>query len=899
MNSLHITLKVATFFVILFNLNLTFAQQISTNIGQSEYLPIDSLIRAYEQKNKVRIYYNAEWFENRKLHISTIDLPSEDFFYRLLETGKCSMVALDSATFVLVLPEISTQSADNTRESNSEYIVGNINEFGKYKRATLSGTIVDGKNGDPLPGVRLYINKLKTGTTTDKSGKYAFELPVGDHDILLAYMGYEESVRKVKLISSGKADFEIFEKSFNLSEITITSRKANINIASTQMSMVKLNSKEIKELPLSLGEVDLLKSITLLPGIQSSGELGTGFFVRGGGADQNLVLLEDIPVFNSSHLYGLTSILNSDCISSVNLYKAGIPARYGERASSVLDIRLGSSNKEKVAVSGGIGIINSKINVELPLVKNKANLYLSGRTTYSDWVLKKVNDVDLMNSSAGFSDLSGLLSFNVNKNNKLSFSGYYSKDKISGKNSESFDYSNLLGSVRWNHIFNSTLFSSLVVGFSKYAYNMGEIDTVQRDDAYKIRTSLLYKTLKYNVTWIPSTAHSIDLGVNGAIYNEEPGKLSPFDSLSFIKPVELPSEKAVEYGIYASDNISLTDKLGAEIGLRYSGYRNLGPASVFIYNPLVEKSEESITDTVHYGSNKTIAGYSGFEPRISFRYTIDENSSVKFSYNRINQYVNLVSNTTVMNPADIWKLSNTYVKPLKCDQFAVGYYRNFKNDMFETSLEVYYKQLKNIIEYKNGASLLVNPTLDADLVNAKGFNYGVELYVKKSSGRLTGWFTYAYSTSQRRTNSKFVTEQVNKNAYFPSVYDKPHNFNLIGNYHISRRWRFSWAFTYSTGRPITLPEYRYFTGGSELVYYSDRNKYRLPDYHRLDISITRDESLKIKKFWKGSWTLSVINVYSRKNLYSSYYLKEKSSYNLYALYIIGRPLPTLTYNFYF
>jgi hypothetical protein len=387
--------------------------------------------------------------------------------------------------------------------------------------------------------------------------------------------------------------------------------------------------------------------------------------------------------------------------------------------------------------------------------------------------------------------------------------------------------------------------------------------------------------------------------VNGAIYNEEPGKLSPFDSLSLIKSLELPSEKAIEYGIYASDDITITDKLGAEIGLRFSGYKNLGPANVYLYDPLVEKSEESITDTMHYGKNKAIAGYSGFEPRISFRYTINDYSSVKLSYNRINQYINLVSNSTVVNPADIWKLSDTYVKPLKCDQFALGYYRNLKNNIYETSLEVYYKRLRNIIEYKDGASLLVNPTLDADLLNAKGFNYGIELYVKKSSGRLTGWLTYSYSTSQRRTNGKTVSEQVNRNEYFPSVFDKPHNFNVIGNYHISRRWRLSWAFTYSTGRPVTLPEYKYSGGGNELIYYSDRNEYRLPDYHRLDIAITRDESLKIKKFWKGSWTLSVINVYSRKNLYSSYYQKENSDYNLYALYVIGRPLPTLTYNFYF
>ena len=338
----NIALQITVFFVFLIKFNLTLAQQISANNGQSEYLSIDSLINTYEQKNGLRIYYMPEWFENKKLHISAIDLPPEDFFYKLKEVGKCSMVALDSASFVLVLPDVITQHADND-ETNSVVLVGNMREFGKYKRATISGTIVDGKNGEPLPGARLYIDKLKTGTTTDKSGKYSMDLPVGDYEAVLAYLGYEESVRKIRLVSTGQADFEIFEKSVNLSEVTITSNKANHNISFTQMSMVKLDARAIKELPVSLGEVDLLKSITLLPGIQSSGELGTGFFVRGGGADQNLILLEDIPIFNSSHLFGLTSILNSDCISNVTLFKAGIPAKYGERASSVLDIRLGSN----------------------------------------------------------------------------------------------------------------------------------------------------------------------------------------------------------------------------------------------------------------------------------------------------------------------------------------------------------------------------------------------------------------------------------------------------------------------------------------------------------------------------------------------------------------------------
>ncbi len=896
MTSKTFVMKVVVIFIILIKFNLVFSQQ-SSLIG-SDYLPIDTLIHSYEVKNGVRIFYQPEWFADKQLHVSVIDLPREKFFSKLTEVGKCALISPDSSSFVLVLPDVMADLIAKN-ETNQIVIVGNMQEYGKYKKATISGKITDGKNGDPLPGALIYIPQIKSGTSSDMQGKFSLTLPVGDYDVELSYLGYEQAVRKVRLASNGSANFEIFEKSISLTEVTVTSQRANRNISLTQMSLVKLDAKLIKELPTTLGEVDVIKSITLMPGVQSSGELGTGFFVRGGSADQNLILLEDVPVFNSSHLFGLTSIINPDVISDVTLYKAGIPAKYGERASSVLDVQLGDNSREKSTIKGGIGLINSKITLNLPISRNRVNLMISGRTTYSDWILHKTRDIDLMNSSAGFSDINGMLVCNINSNNIVSFFGYYSKDKINIKNSEGYNYSNTLGSVRWNHIFSSTLFSSVILGFSKYEYHMEEYDSIQRDKSYKMKSNLLYKTLKYNIRWIPSDKHSLDLGINGCVYEIAPGKIDPYDNYSFINPVKLQSEKAVEYALYASDNINFTDHFGAEIGLRYSRYNFLGPADLYVYDPSMARSVESITDTLHYSHNKTITSYSGFEPRISIRYTIDENSSVKLSYNRTNQYINLITNSTVMNPADFWKVSNINIKPLKSDQYALGYFRNFGKNMFETSIEVYYKKLNNIIEYKDGASLVMNPLVDADLVNASGYNYGVELFAKKNSGRVTGWISYSFSTSQRKTNGKTIPEQVNRNNYFPSIYDRPHNLNIIGNYHISRRWRFSMAFTYNTGRPVTLPEYKYSTGGNELIYYSDRNEYRLPDYHRLDISITRDESLRIKKFWKGSWTFSIFNVYGRKNLYSSFYQKEMSGNQLYALYIIGRPLPTLTYNFTF
>jgi hypothetical protein len=879
-------------------------QPVDTLLNRQNYIPVPELINQFEERHSLRIYFQPEWFSEKKLEISNLDRDLNDFLYIITQTCKCSLVSVDSSTYVLVIPD--AQTAFNAQTNvNSVLLVGKMQEFGKYRKATMSGKIIDGKTGETLPGASLYIDKLKRGTTSDKSGSYTIEMPVGEYDVTLTFIGFETSAQRIKLVSDGTANFELFEKSVYIPEVVVTIDRAEFNVSRTQMSLVRLDARSIKEMPVTLGEKDIIKSITMLPGIQSSGEFGTGFYVRGGSADQNLILIEEVPLFNSSHLFGLTSVVNPEGISNVTMLKAGIPARYGERSSSVMDIKLGAFSEDKVRIRGGVGLINSRISANLSSGR-KMNLYLGGRTSYSNWLLHKMPDVDLMNSLAGFYDLNGLFTFTLNPRNKISLFGYLSKDNFGIKNSMDYAYGNVLGSVKWNQILGKTLSSVLVAGFSRYNYFCSEVDTLRKENGYKINSSLLYRNLKYNFTWIPSRIHSFDAGINAFTYTVSPGKLNPYDEVSLISPLKLQTEHALEYGVYASDNITFSPALSAEIGLRMSGYAFLGPYSAYRYDPGRPRSEESITDTLIYTKNKIIKSFANPEPRISLRYSFNENNSFKLSYNRINQYINLISNTMVMNPADIWKLSNTYIKPLVCDQIAAGWFRNFEKNTFETSIELYYKRLNHIIEYKNGASLMLNPTLEADLLDASGYNLGAELYVKKNSGRITGWLSYSLSTSRRHTNSPNFVEQVNGNRYFPSSYDKPSNLNMVGNYHISRRWRFSWTFTHSTGRPVTLPELKYTVGSYPLIYYSERNKYRLPDYHRLDVAITLDESLRIKKFWKGSWTLSVVNLYARKNIYSVFFRKDPpaqsvnyQSYSLYSLYILGKPFPTLTYNFTF
>jgi hypothetical protein len=889
--------------LILFTLLLLPFDRISAqNVNNS--LPIDSVAKYLEQNRNVSIFYQEEWFKKKNFHPSILNLSIVEITNVLKNSCECSFIAVDSSSIVFVPNDLSISNGSET--DNSFTVVGNPGEYGKYQRATVSGKIIDGKTGEPLAGARFFVEKTKTGAVTDKDGNFTITLPVGDYNVKLSYIGYQDNQTRIRLLSNGPATFDIIEKSIGLDEVVITSERTDNNLISPQMGFVQLNNKDIKELPVSFGETDVIKSATLLPGVNSIGEFGTGFNVRGGSADQNLILIEDVPIFNSSHLFGLTSIINPDGISGVSLLKAGIPAKYGERASSLMDIRMGTTNTEKVRANGGIGLINSRLTVDIPIFKNKVNLLIGGRTTYSDWLLRRMPDVDLMNSSARFYDLNGFLTIAPNNNNKIVVFGYYSEDKFSFSHSVNYNYGNTLASVKWNHIFNRKLSSSLMTGYSHYNYSVGELDTFRRSEAYQLNSEIRYQNVKLNFAWHPTNNHAVDIGVNGVLYDITPGNLRPYDQLSLVTPITVQKENANEYAIYASDNFSFSPKIAAEVGLRYSLYLMLGPGSVDIYRNGDPLMVENITDTVKYRKNQIITHYSGLEPRVSVRYKIDDASSIKASYSIMNQYINLISNSSVMTPTDVWKLSDPYEKPLRCDQYALGYFRNFSNNAFETSVELYYKTLKNVIEYQNGAQILLNDHLETDLVNAKGYNYGVELYVKKKTGRLTGWASYTFSRSLRRTTSSLTSEQVNNNNYFPSNYDKPQNIVINSNYHISRRWRFSASFLYNTGRPVTLPEMKYNYGGYQLISYSERNKYRLPDYHRLDVSITLDESLRLKKKWKGSWTFSIVNVYGRKNAYSVYYQKvtptesnDYRQYSLYKLYIIGRPLPTLTYNFSF
>ena len=878
-------------------------QQESLSRDTTSLVHFDVLAPKIERVNHIKLFYKLEWFGDKRFRASIADLPLEDCLTIVKRVSELSCLVLNSTSYVFVPVEIRNYS--NKKNSRGVMIIGEESDFGKYTNATLSGKIIDFKTGKPLYGARIGIDKLNVSASTDKEGNYKLTIPVGEYYLSIRYSNYEPDERSVAVGGNGIVDFELADKIIKLKEVVVTDKAMDINIIRTQMSVIKFNNKTIKELPTFLGEKDIVKSVTLLPGVQSTGEFGTGFFVRGGSADQNLILVEDVPLFNSSHMFGLNSAINSDGVNSVTLIKAGIPAKYGERASSVMDIRLGS-NVDKLTVKGGIGLLNSRLSLEVPLFDKKVSLLIGGRSSYSNWLLHAMPDVDLKNSSASFSDINALVTMKFDAKNNLTLFGYFSDDKFSFVKSSPYYYDNTLASIRYSHTFNEKLYSMLLFGISRYRNDISQSDTLSPNEAYKISSSTNYNNAKLNFTWLPNEKHLVDIGMNAELYQLQPGRMEPLGSLSDVKLQTSQQEKALEMAVYVSDNIRFTPKISAEVGLRLTNYAFLWPNSVYIFKENASRSTQNITDTLNYGNNKIIKWYTSLEPRISFRYSTDEFSSVKFSYNRISQFINLITNTAVMAPTDVYKLSSPNIKPLICSQYAMGYFRNFNKNAFEASVEIYYKKLDNIVDYRDGATILLNNALETDLLNASGYNYGVEFYLKKNTGRLTGWASYTYSRSLRHTTSPIEADQINGNRYYPSSFDKPHNIVINGNLHLTRRWRLSGTFNFNTGKPVTLPELKYEFDGRQYVYYSDRNKYRLPDYHRLDIAITFDETLRLKQKWRGSWTLAIINVYGQNNPYSVFYkstsqLESKfyQSSNLYKLFIISRPIPTLTYNFTF
>jgi len=718
-------------------------------------------------------------------------------------------------------------------------------------------------------------------------------------------MSFENQYQKIRLIQDGNADFDLFEQTHTIAEVTVVGE--NSKASKAQMSMIKMTAVTLKELPVLMGEADLIKSMVMMPGVQSVGEMSSGFNVRGGNTDQNLVLLDGSPVFNTTHLFGFFSMINPDAVEDVTLYKGGIPAFYGERISSVMDVQLKDGSDKYLRVNGGIGLINSRLTIEGPFVKKKKSTFMiGGRSTYSDWLLQHTKNPTFMNSVAHFYDINGTANFELSPKDHLKLMGYRSSDVFNLNSNSLYNYTNTLGSLNWKLNFSEKLVSDLSIAYSKYDFKVDQKDPVLPADDYTLKSNIQYGSLKYALSLYPNERHRISTGFQAIGYWINPGKIVPTQTITNVVESTMRNEQSAEMALFADDDLDLSEKLAFNVGMRYSHFINYGPGIVYNYASGLPKSQSTIVDSTVYKSGDIIKKYQGLEPRVSIKYNLNNGGSVRLSYQRIHQFITQISNTAVISPADYWKSADQNLAPLINDQIALGLFKNPANGLFETSVEIYYKKLQNLLEYKNGAQLLMNNHIETDLMLANGYSYGIELFAKKSTGRLNGWVSYTYSRTFQKGESQFLEEKINGGAYYPSVYDKPHDLSVVTNYKISRRWRFSGNFVFSSGRPITLPEQKYYYGGNQVVIYSDRNKYRMPPYHRMDVSITLDENLRIKRMWKGSWTFSIYNLYGRKNPYSVFYRKEatvqstdKTQYQIYKLSIIGVPVPSITYNFKF
>ncbi len=890
------------FFVCFLLTQLVLGQE-SVALKNSDPVPASVIIERLEQKYSIIFFFQADWFMGQTYPSSLADLPLEEAVSRIVSGLNLSATYLEG--YVAIVPAAVDQGSMGA-VSGERIVIGNPLLMGRQRFATVSGSILDGNTGEPLFGAVIFSEQTGEGASAGLNGSFSLRLPVGEQRIRVSYVGYEESYWQLLVASDGEATFELFQQATALDPFTLTAQRAEEQVRSIKMGMLYLDSKTLKELPGSYGERDIVRSVTFLPGVQTMGEFGTGFNVRGGGSDQNLVLLEGVPLFNSSHLFGLVSVVNSGMVNNVSLMKAGIPASFGERASAVMDIRLSGVIPERVSIKGGLGLLSSHVHFEAPLFDEKASVSLGGRSSYSNWLLRKIPDADLMNSDASFHDLTAVFTTRVGKNGNLTLFGYQSGDQFLYGGKDAHAYTNRLASIRWDAMIGPSLYSRLSYGISHYENKVVHDLEDKPREAYRLDNSLSYQSLKWHLDLGLSPGMNIEAGLQGVFYKVNPGAIEPGSAQSVYQAFSLDREQAAELAAFFSSRFDLNQRLGMEVGLRGVNYAQLGPGHVYVYDQEKPRLPENITDSIGYDTNASMWSRFKLEPRLSFRYLLDEASSVKLSYSRHNQFIHLVSNTAVMTPSDVWKLSGLHNQGIKADQFALGYFRNFNEHTIETSIEAYYKIQSGLLDYRNGARILLNPFLETDLVEASGYGYGLELFVQKKTGRLTGWFGYTFSRSMRRTQEVFESHMVNRNKYYPSGFDQPHNIILNTNYYLSRRWRVTSTFTYNTGRPATYPELVFNFQGHEAVYFSERNKYRLPDYHRLDLAISFGENLRLNARGKGSWTFSLINVYGRKNPFSVFYEKASTSqgtdnrrYSLYKLYIIGRPLPVLTYNFLF
>jgi hypothetical protein len=767
-------------------------------------------------------------------------------------------------------------------------------------KVTLSGIITEQKSDETLIGVNIIFLELKTGTITNEYGFYSITIQPGSYTVQISYLGYQTIQQTIDLSKDKTLDFKLTEVVESLDEVIIETNVEKLNIRKPQMSVNALAINTIKQMPVVLGEVDVIKSITLLPGVTNAGENSSGFNVRGGAADQNLILLDEATIFNSSHLFGLFSVFNPDAIKDLKLYKGGIPAKYGGRVSSVLDIYQKEGNKKDFKINGGVGLVSSRLLVEGPLQKEKSSFLFGGRSSYAHLFLP-LFDLD---NIAYFYDLNTKLSFRLNPKNSIYFSGYFGRDVFEIADSFENNYGNTVLNFRWNHLFSDKLFSNLSLIYSDYDYDL-KLNFVEFDWTSGIRNF----NVRYDFKHYINDTFKLEYGLNSIYYKFNPGNIKPTTETSGINPFKLTDKYAFENAIYIDAEHKLSNSLSVAYGVRISSFLRLGQKELYVYendNPVVFNEDLQIyekatpIDTLSHSRSSVVKDFLNFEPRVSVAYQLNNNSSVKASYNRMSQYLHLISNTSSPTPLDVWTPSGKYVKPQLLDQLALGYFRNI-NNTYSLEIESFYKTIKNRIDYIDGADLIANNAIEQIILNGKARAYGLELLLRKSEGDLQGWIAYTLSKSEQQTKGRTSIETgINNGEWYNTPFDKTHDLSITTNYKFNEKWSLSSNFILQTGQPTTFPNGQYEYNGISIPSFELRNTNRLPTYHRLDVSVNYTPKPKSEKRWKSSWVFGIYNLYNRKNATAITFRQDATTGNNEALRLaIFGIVPSVSYNFKF
>jgi hypothetical protein len=910
----------------LFYSNLSAQERTDTLVtADFKEMKIEQFVRELESQTGFHFFYINNQFDSLQINFSVKEQPlkkvlelafvNTDFHFSIdqrknvflikdktitpeLPVGFFDKTKIKNDTIAKNIVDIDLTNDAKTVSASLEnklYEIGIKGSETKTAKATIAGYVRDDKTREPLPGVSIFLEEnTGTGTVTDQFGYFSLTLPKGTHILNIQSRGKKDAVRHIVLYSDGKMDITLRDQIIALKEVVVSSKKTS-NVRSVQLGVDKLNINTIKQVPTVFGEADILRVILNLPGVKSVGEASTGFNVRGGATDQNLILYNGTTIYNPSHFFGFFSAFNPEVVKDVELYKSSIPAKYGGRLSSVLDITSREGNKKDFAGSAGIGPVTSRLNIEGPFSKrdSSSSFVIGGRATYADWLLNLLpHQYD--KSQASFYDVSLHTTHDLNKKNSLYLTAYTSKDHFNLNNDTAYEYSNRNVNLQWKHTFNNKLNNLTGVGYDYYQYGINS--DANKINAYKLQFNISQASLRSDFNYYLNTKHTIEFGINSIYYKLHPGSYTPVGSESLVKPDIVAPEEGLESAVYLGDRFNVSQAFSVNYAIRYSFYQYLGPHSVSYYAPGFPRDESSRTETKEYGKGDIIKTYKGPEYRLALRYAFSPDFSIKGGINSLRQYIHMLSNTTAIAPTDIWKLSDPNIRPQEGEQVSLGFYKNFRSNTIETSVEVYYKRMRHYLDYKSGAVLVLNHNIETDVINTKGKAYGIELLIKKIAGKLNGWIGYSYSRTFLKMDDPIAGEVINHGDYYPSNYDKPHDLSIVGNIRLSHRFSVSSNIVYSTGRPITLPFGMYYYAGAQRVLYSDRNAYRIPDNFRIDLSMNIEGNAKVHQRTHNSWTIGVYNLTGRKNPYSVYFISENGVIKGYKLSIFGSIIPFVNFN---